>query len=753
MKKSTQLFVCKFCYREKPTLQGICSHISQSPLCRQAQHAKLSAGCTVDIPAKDTPELPSGLNEANIPLPEFDPPKFNAAQFLASEPEQNCGEISYPSKCTCIKESVDEKYRGILKWPWVEPCSGAGAEKQEPPWAPFDSWDEWELARWLLTSGLTQKAIDDFLKLHIVSRACIRKDETTHMSLHMSDPGPYAPIIPKQRNPVKCIKELIGNPEFREHMKYTPEHLYCDPEGKQWLYENIRDKSAWPCLIACCCENLCPKCCVAWDQREGTMHWPICILEAASQGASPDLPHANIFHSLRPDILHQLHKGVFKDHIVLWATICTEGGKLEVDRHFRAMPKHPKLRHFKKGILPVSQWTRTKYKNMEKVFLSVLSVRAVLDFIYYAHFEVHLDDLLKQLEDAWNTFHHFKHIFCHLIQHYVTLIRELRTADGYNTEGSERLHIEFTKTAYNFSNKKGYTSQMAMWLQHQKAAHRQDNYIYEDFDDSKSDSEPEDEQSPQASYKAPSQAKEEKQLANGFKIAKKPAYVHAKVSELVKDFGAIDFTCCLKDRLHQLAGPSSRRRTGNMSLIIENLSVAIYMQFKVKLPHIPQVSLILKTTMDTIHAHPAQAATAAHFSMVLACDPALNHGTESENPPGRHSQNLLMHHVAQVDVIFKLSEAICYIAGISLNHAMLPLAYVKWFTPFNTHDRHRWFASIISITNMIRSCHLIFVWGTSIDRTWSSDTVVELYKKFHFNLYLCHHDFVEFQYLVDRDEL
>ncbi|OCH83867.1 hypothetical protein OBBRIDRAFT_742550 [Obba rivulosa] len=750
-----------------------------------------------------------------------------------------------------------------------------------------------------------------------------------------------------KRNPVECIKELMGNPEFHEHMKYAPEHLYCDPEGKQQLYENMStgdwwwrmqenlpkgatiapvilasdktslsrfsgDKSAWPvylsignidksirrklsmhatvligylpvsklecfskqhralegyclfhrcmrallapliaagrngvdmvcadglvrrvypilaayiadhpeqCLIACCRENLCPKCCVARDQRGGTMRWPmrsvteVCsILEAASQGASPvnfekwglravnpfwkDLPHADIFHSLTPDILHQLHKGVFKDHIVLWATACTEGGKLEVDRRFRAMPKHPELRHFKKGISLVSQWTGTEYKNMKKVFLGVLSggaeeavtraVRAVLDFIYYAHFEVHSDDSLKQLEDAWNTFHRFKHVFVHLgirsefnipkihlMQHYVTSIRELGTADGYSTEGPECLYIEFAKMAYNFSNKKGYTSQMATWLQRQKAARRQDDYICwataqdqitesqedDDFDDGKSDSEPEDEQSPQASHKAPSQAEEEEQLANGFKIAKKPAYARAKVFELVKDFGAVDFTRCLEDRLHQLAGPSSRRRTGNMSLIIENSSVAVYTQFKVKLPHIPQVSLIPKTTMDTIHAHPAQAATAAHFSMVLAYDPASNHSTDSENPPGRHSRNSLTRAYA-------LSEAMCYTAGISLDHATLPLVYVKWFTPFNTHDRvnglytlsrstcqHRRFASIIPITDIICSCHLIPVWGTSMDRTWMSDTVVELCKKFYFNSYLRHHDFVEFQYLVDRDEL
>jgi hypothetical protein len=37
--------------------------------------------------------------------------------------------------------------------------------------------------------------------------------------------------------------------------------------------------------------------------------------------------------------------------------------------------------------------------------------------------------------------------------HYVTCIRALGLADGYNTESPERLHIDFAKEAYRASNK------------------------------------------------------------------------------------------------------------------------------------------------------------------------------------------------------------------------------------------------------------------------------------------------------------
>jgi hypothetical protein len=44
-----------------------------------------------------------------------------------------------------------------------------------------------------------------------------------------------------------------------------------------------------------------------------------------------DLPHCNIFECLMPDLLHQLHKGVFGEHVSTWVRKCISGGKGKVD--------------------------------------------------------------------------------------------------------------------------------------------------------------------------------------------------------------------------------------------------------------------------------------------------------------------------------------------------------------------------------------------------------------------------------------
>jgi hypothetical protein len=72
---------------------------------------------------------------------------------------------------------------------------------------------------------------------------------------------------------------------------------------------------------------------------------------------------------------------------------------------------------------------------------------------------------------------HFNIPKLHNIQHYVDSIYSLGSADGYNTESPERLHIDFAKSAYLASNKRDFLEQMAIWLQRQEAIFLRSAYL------------------------------------------------------------------------------------------------------------------------------------------------------------------------------------------------------------------------------------------------------------------------------------
>ncbi|KAI0346082.1 hypothetical protein BDW22DRAFT_1460424 [Trametopsis cervina] len=562
------------------------------------------------------------------------------------------------------------------------------------------------------------------------------------------------------------------------------------------------------CLVACCQENFCPKCLVSPDKRGLALHSLLrdpdktisLIEEKLSNGRKlpefeeaglrairpfwADLPHCNIFSCITPDILHQLHKGMFKDHTVKWATACMSGKENEVDRRFQGMPLHPDLRHFRKGISLVSQWTGTEYKHMEKVFLGVIAgavidpevvkaVRAVLDFIHYAHFEMHTEESLAQLEAAWLKFHTFKRVFVrlkvrkdfssipklHSMTHYVHSIRLLGTADGYSTEGPERLHIDFAKIAYRASNRKCYIQQMTVWLERQDAVRRFEDYLtwlgHRCTTDQASDEDegyPEVEDTPDHAEPDEESATEIK-TAGLYKIAKTPAFPKTTIRVLEQDFGTLHFTECLETFVHAHTVAAASRSIPPLP-ITSNTLIPAFKQFKIELPPMTQVSK--SSTWDVIRAHPAKPISIGSAKSATPMDCSTVLARERSSTDHTASNGLT---VGRVRAIFRLPKDLC-------QHARLPdhpLAYIEWFTGFQKYDadlglfsvapsrrNHHRRASIISITNIERTCHLIPQWGQVMDTSWTSSNVLDRCSSFYVNPYLRHSDFVIFRLLVDR---
>ncbi|KAJ7290123.1 hypothetical protein C8J57DRAFT_1164296 [Mycena rebaudengoi] len=569
------------------------------------------------------------------------------------------------------------------------------------------------------------------------------------------------------------------------------------------------------CLVVGCRENSCPRCLVSPKSRGDTISSPwrnpqetLTALVEEANGQSPsefrdqnlrpinpfwsNLPHCDIFSCMTPDLLHELHNGVFGDHIVNWTTTAaggtggTKAGTEEIDLRFRAMTPHPCMRHFKKGISLTTQWTGGERKNMEKVFLGVIAnttdpgiqraVRGILDFIYYAHFETHTDESLAKLDAAWASFHANKDVFkileirehfdinkLHKLKHYVDSIRSRGTADGFNTENTERLHIDLAKVAYKATNRKAYTRQMTIWLTRQDSLYRFGTYLQwaipgyvanssgssddeDDCDIDAPESEPpnDDEDAPEAQPEANSVFWRRSMWAT-YSVAKKPGFLNLPVAAITTEFHAPDFLLHLEHFLDSNSIQSTFPPT-------ENSSFPVYKRFTLTLPRHRQVGS--HDVVDTIRAVKGVAQKITRTGVQPTRPGQFDTVLVRERPRAAGADPTDGLRVARIRVIFKLPE--------EYDVYRHPLAYIDWYKPLQapvpdigmhqlslSSRNHRQNSTIIPINQIVRSCHLIPVFGRHIDRTWSADTVLDNCKYFYLNPYLRHHDFFLFRYLVD----
>lgn len=119
------------------------------------------------------------------------------------------------------------------------------------------------------------------------------------------------------------------------------------------------------------------------------------------------------------------------------------------------------------------------------------AVRGMLDFLYLAQYPIHSTETLDLLDTALQRFHENKSIFVqlgvrnaewkipklHWLGHYRDAIRRLGTADNFNTEYTERLHIDLAKDAYAATNGKDVYSQMTLWLERKEKIERHSRFV------------------------------------------------------------------------------------------------------------------------------------------------------------------------------------------------------------------------------------------------------------------------------------
>lgn len=217
-----------------------------------------------------------------------------------------------------------------------------------------------------------------------------------------------------------------------------------------------------------------------------------------------DLPYVNIFRSITPDVLHQLYQGVLK-HLKEW--IFEAYGTAEIDARCRRLPPNHNIRLFMNGISGLSRVSGTEHDQICRFLLGIIidlplpggysnmrlirAVRGLLDFLYLSQYPIHSTETLQHMNNALDRFHTNKDIFIdlgirssfnipklHFARHYLELIQRYGTTDNFNTQYTERLHIDLAKDAYRATNSKDEYPQMTLWLQRKEKIYRHEKYIF-----------------------------------------------------------------------------------------------------------------------------------------------------------------------------------------------------------------------------------------------------------------------------------
>ncbi|KAG1864403.1 hypothetical protein F4604DRAFT_1882097 [Suillus subluteus] len=248
-------------------------------------------------------------------------------------------------------------------------------------------------------------------------------------------------------------------------------------------------------VLSCTVKNWCPKCLASWGDLDGggllccREHTDMLIHENIhldtlwhEYGIISVLIMTDIHQLISFDLLHQLVKGAFKDHLVDWVVkyLRLEHGtkrgdeimsdidqRIVVVAPFTGLWRFPDGRSFK-------QWMGNDSKALMKVFIPAIkghvprdmvrAFRVLLEFCYIARRNVITEASLDQLKDVLARFHHYLPDLRNHghMTHYVDMIRLFGAPNRLCSSITEPKHIKAVKQPWRWSSKHNTIGQMLL---------------------------------------------------------------------------------------------------------------------------------------------------------------------------------------------------------------------------------------------------------------------------------------------------
>ena len=468
-----------------------------------------------------------------------------------------------------------------------------------------------------------------------------------------------------------------------------------------------------------------------------------------------ELPYADPFLSICPDILHQIYQGLIK-HLLEWLKEIY--GSQAIDARCCRLPPNHHIRVFSNGVSSLSRVTGQEHADITRIILGVIidlplkktnvnqeearqevikAVRALLDFVYLAQYPVHSSETLTQMNEALEQFHMHKDIFIvlgartnfdlnklHYTIHYRIMIERFGTTDNYNTEHTERLHIPYAKDAYEASNHKDEYSQMTVWVEQKEKVLKHEAYI-----------------SWYLAGRPSTTSVIEFEVPPTVKMTKHLSRKAVPFDTIQEQYKASMFKHALTHYVLKHQNPTASYED------IENMlpyfplhldKVPVYHKARFWLGN-ETVHKLQSNEYDAVHTRPEQ--VDANKDIPARFDTVLVNGGEGEYIGVKN------HRIARIKVIFALTKSTTRATFTSTTRIPKYLAYVEWFSSFkeDTEDNHLLYkvhkityqnkpvASIIPLYNIVRSVHLFPKFPVPIPEDWSSTNILDECETFYVN--------------------